>query len=302
MTMKPSKYNAALKGVVTGVLILVALLVYQLYQQNESVDEGSISLQAPFFIPVQSHFLAAVDPSQNPVIAVELWRHALSDFRSASDDLIAIRQAAPLLRDIWTNWPDTDIAVQAQLFYLGTLESYQHDDAWLEHALAFMEQAIQSPRLYFSSEHQAAAQWVAVHLIQALVGARDHATAWRMCIRLRWLAPRIELIAPVCESVIEDTRSVALASSDTLSLLSPFVSISEIPTEKQRLSLLKAVQAYLAAPYNAEVLALVIIELYKGGFEELSSALLLELLQLDPVKQPKIEMIIDKLKAADKRV
>ena len=285
----------------TGILILIALLIYQLYRQNESADEWLVSLQAPFFIPVQRRFANPADPGQNPVIAVELWRHALSDFRSASDDLIAIRKAEPLLRDIWSNWPDTDIAVQAQLFYLGTLESYQHDDAWLEHALAFMEQAIQAPQLYFSSEHQAAAQWVAVHLVQALVEARDHATAWRMCIRLRWLAPRIELIAPVCESVIEDTRSVALSSSDTLSLLSPFVSISEIPTEKQPLPLLKAVQAYLAAPYNAEVLASVTIELYKGGFEVLSSALLLELLQLDPVKQPKIEMIIDKLKAADKR-
>ena len=43
------------------------------------------------------------------------------------------------------------------------------------------------------------------------------------------------------------------------------------------------------------------IELYKGGVEVLPSTLLLELLQLDPVKQPKIKMIIDKLKAADKK-
>ena len=299
MTM-PGKGRAVLIVAIPGVLLMTILLSYLLYNNYKTANEWPVSLHEPLFIPTQVSFATRIENNQNPGAAEEAWKHALSGFRSASSDAAAIKQAAPLLRDIWTSWPNSDIAVRAQLFYLGTLEAYGSDEVGLEQSLAFLGRAFQSPRLYFSSEHQASAQFVATQVIQTLVEQSNDAQAWLLCVRLRWLAPRIDLIAPVCQGLIDESPHVALSPKLTLSLLSPLVPISKIPAEKLTLSLAKVLQHYLSHPYDVDALTKAIIELYKGGFKELSSEVLLELLEIDPMKVSKIEVAVDKLKAAEK--
>lgn len=287
--------RAVLMLSIFGIVVAAIILAYQLCHHDKAVDEWPVSLHTPLFLPTQAGFASATENNHGSKAADEAWIRALSGFRSASSDNAAVKQTAPLLRDIWDTWPDSDAAIRAQLFYLGTLETYGADEIGLDQSLEFIERAFQSPQLYFSSEHQASAQSVAADLIQTLIEENNKTQAWRLCVRLRWLMPRVDLLTPVCQNLVKESLDLALTPKLTLSLLSPLVPVSKIPTEKLTPPLAAAVQHYLSHPYDVDALAKIIIALYKEGFNEISSKLLLELLQINPMAVPKVEVAIDKL-------
>jgi len=292
--IKRVKRRTALYGLVVGGLLIAGYLGYR----NSALEnEWPVTLDEALIIPMQRNFDSSIAMNPSPVDAQEAFNHALNVFRFAANDVTAIEQTGPLLRDIWMKWHDSDIALRAQLFYLRTLQAYGRNESRLLESLEFVEHALLMPHVYFSGEYQASTQYVVIHAIEALLEQGDQAGAWHLCVKLRWFAPRIELIVPLCHSVAENAS--ALAPKTTLDLLSPLVSVREIPAGRFSLTLAQAVQAYLSHPYDAESLSKTIIELYKGGFKELSAILLNELMQIDPVEMPGVEAKIDALSVAE---
>jgi len=298
----------AFKGIPrTGLIILLLGLAvaavlsgrHLLHRSNQKKwREWPVSLEEPLLIPTQAGFPDSGGDDQSPAEAQEAWKRALNGFRSASSDDVAVKQTAPLLREIWSRWPDSDFAVRAQLFSLKTLASYGSDEAGLQPSSEFIERAIQSPHAYFSREHQASTQTVAVQVIQTLIEENKTAQAAQLCIRLRWLAPRVDLIAPTCHRLMDFSPDIAPAPKLTLGLLSPLVATNAIPPEKLTWPLAKAVQQYLSHPYDEDALAQAIIELHKANFKAMAGSLLLELQEVDPMEEPYVEVDIDKLEAA----
>lgn len=293
------------KGTIMAASLLAVVVAsvafwFSVLAKDPLSDRWPVSLQAPLFVPAQSRFPVPLKHNQDAAEAKETWTRALNKFRSAPSDLEAVDQSAPLFREIWNRWPNSDVAIRAQFFYIETLGAYSSEEVELAHLQSVFEQALQSPQRYFTHEYQASTQSLSAQLIQTLLEENRASQAWALCVRLRWHAPRIDLLAPLCKRLLDEAPEVAMTPAATLNLLPPTVVLKEIPAEKLKLPLAKALQNYLTHPYNPDTLATASIELYKGGFKDISRQLFLEMLEIDPVKAPKIEIAIDKLENSKK--
>lgn len=282
---------------VFGALVFSVVMINRLYLGDRKASEWPVSLKEPLSIPNQADFNQPDNSGQHPE-AAQIWSRALQTFRSAASDEAAIEQAAPLLKTLWLDWPNTKLAVKAELFYIETLSAYGVDKFGYLQSQSYVERALRTPRWYFSNENKTSTQAVAVRVILALIDNKKHSQAWQLCIKFRWLAPRIDLVGPVCQDLINDFPDIVRSPESTLRLIPSGVPGNTIPAEKLSLSLVKAVQQYLSSPYDADRLTQAIMELYKAGFDQISNKLILELLQIDLRKVPKVEGAIAQLKAA----
>lgn len=144
----------------------------------------------------------------------------------------------------------------------------------------FIEQAIEKPSLYFSQDNEAGSQRKAAQLLETMAKSGELGAAWNYCLRLRWLSPRIDLVAPVCreigDSLLKDTSKWPPPRLEDL-----------LPAQAARTELIvgstlgEISRDYLKQPYDPARLTAVVISLDSSGRRDLASRLLAELYQID---------------------
>jgi len=273
---------------------LVVYAGYRWYQHAHSIEQWPVVFDVPISLPMQRRFAVNEGVSVTFPEAEKAMQLALSTFRSGSNSVSSTEHLVSMLKNIWITWPESDAAVEASLFYLQTL-AVDRSRALQQNARQdYVERAFQVPERYFSSEYQASSQSIAKHLLQAYIEDTQHDQAWQFCIRLRWFSPRTDIFAPLCQHLIEQSPDVALDSTKTYALLSPQIPMHSLEVEILSKALVENVQSYLVQPYDSEGMGKAIIELGRAGFKGLSEQLLLEMLQIDPVNTPKVEVALAK--------
>lgn len=144
----------------------------------------------------------------------------------------------------------------------------------------FLEQAIEKPSHFFSQDNEAGSQRKAAQLLETMAKSGELGAAWSYCLRLRWLSPRIDLVAPVCheigDSLLKDTSKWPPPRLEDL-----------LPAQAARTELIvsstlgEIAGDYLKQPYDPARLAAVVISLDSSGRRDLATRLLAELYQLD---------------------
>jgi hypothetical protein len=148
------------------------------------------------------------------------------------------------------------------------------------HTPTFLEKALEKPTLYFSQDNEAASQRRAAENLATMAKSGEWEAAWKSCLRLRWLSPRIDLVAPVCRE-IGDSRLKATSKLPTPPLQ------DLLPAQAPRFELIvsrtlaKLADDYLEHPYDPSRLATLVISLDNSGRRDLARRLLPELYQLD---------------------
>ena len=259
----------------------------------------------PLVIPKQLDFIGEhrinpEDPSAHDR-ARDLWQQGLAEFRSASSDSDAFARASPLLSEIWTNWPDSDYGVRVQLFVIQALSTRYpygvNPSKAADLTVDFIDRALKFPRTYFSERFQASSQAVAATAVRQLAKGGRASDAWEYCVRLRWSASRLDILAPACREVIDRYPSEKHAASRTLNALPRTIPLHVLdPTGIDRAGE-AMIRKYLANPYDGEHLAEVILMLWKTPNRAVALSLKSELLQLEPSLVSRVEMAI----AADRK-
>lgn len=244
-------------------------------ERTGPMDADLPMTSGPLMIPQQARYES--EPAPDPPEAIALWRRALDAFQTETDRRRSFLTAAPLLRALWNQWPGTVSAIQAQLLAL--------EDPSIEHgplATDYTRRALEFPGLYFALAWQAASQDTAARAIRWLAETGEANTAWRLCLRLRWLSPRIERLAPACRKVAASHPGGSRASGVALDSLPRQVVVHRLPEAALDSDLAAVLRRYVANPYDAELLARGLAILWEADFRDTAVALRPELLELDP--------------------
>jgi hypothetical protein len=145
----------------------------------------------------------------------------------------------------------------------------------------FALRAARLPDIYFSKGLEAASQNVVAEAIRRLAQAGKPGEAWRLCLRVRWSAPRIDRIAPACRDVIARHPRSELRPNDLFTELPRTVLLSKLDPATCNAATRTAIRQYLANPYEGWVLEKLIVALWNTSQRPLAEALKPELLQLE---------------------
>lgn len=168
----------------------------------------------------------------------------------------------------------------SSLRFEGSETNWQKTQTSDEPEPAFLERATKKPMFFFSEDNEAASQRKSAEILKTMINPESLVMAWNYCLRLRWLSPRIDIVAPICKK-IGDTilKDASRLTSDPLkNLLPQKVHRLELMTSS---SLGKITNDYLMQPYDPTRLSALIIALDNEGIRDLAGHLLTELYQLD---------------------
>lgn len=226
-------------------------------------------------IPRQAGFAPPLVPATDEEARAD-WFQVLERYRLGDPTA----QIMPSLRRLWTRWPGAAAAVKAQLFAVETLHSDFLPAAERWSSQEFVDAALRSPGLYFSEDFERSTQNVALRALRWLEAVDEPAAAWRLCLRLRWEAPRVDRLALECRRLGSSRHAPALSPEATLALLAPTVARWQLPAQASP-ELEAAVRGYLAQPYDDGRLGQLVVALRQAQQFTAAEALMEEWLQLD---------------------
>lgn len=102
---------------------------------------------------------------------------------------------------------------------------------------------------------------------------------WETCLLLRWLSPRIDLIANSCNHNF--SSSYIVDASELFDTLTSY-SISILTLKTQNTKLFNLYKSYIANPYNSIDMRNFILALVDNGHSNVAHALMGEMYQIDP--------------------
>lgn len=282
-----------------GVGLAVLLGGGFLLNMGEKSANDSPPITNALYLPLQTRFAELpVGTTSSPADpgAEAALNDALQAFRDAPKPSIAVEMVKPQLAAIWQRWPGSAAALDARLFYLQTLPRYGLKANL--HALRgeFVEAALRYPARYFSESTLATTQSLAVQYLDALAW-RQADTAWGLCLKFRWLAPRVERLVESCRKWSEKAAEGFVAPEAVIALLPAAVRVVELPRARVTPALVSAVRKFVANPYDFEAQGAAVLALQTAGMKNAARQLLGELLEIDPVNTPKIEVALSRIRA-----
>ncbi|MDA3934133.1 MAG: hypothetical protein PF630_07400 [Gammaproteobacteria bacterium] len=152
-----------------------------------------------------------------------------------------------------------------------------------------MKTALLRQDMYFSRRWIMTVSGQIAELIRHKMNAQLDDEAWSICLRLRWILPRINQLAEPCSNIKRRSGSLQrngleyVRSGQYFQVLNPSRKIAA------------AGQHYLNDPYDADALFDLAIQLASNGLGEHADLLQEELMQIDPASAAKLENRITEL-------
>jgi hypothetical protein len=187
-----------------------------------------------------------------------------------------------LARPVWERFPGTDPAVAAQLLVLGNARGEVPRHGGQLSPAEFARQALAHPAVYFTERRESASQAAAAAAVRQLAAEGKAREAWTLCLRLRWIAPRVNILAPACREVSVRFPTARFAPDDIPALLPAAVEIRRLGAGALNADGIRGIRRYVADPYDPGLLARTLVILWQADLRDTAIGLRPELLGLDP--------------------